>query len=91
MKGDRTKELGRNSVAVTSGGARGGKSLFSWPMIIIMATAFADVLPWCFQGVPSGHDFEFHLNSWMEVLGQWKQGVFYPRWAAMANYGFGEP
>ena len=30
------------------------------------------------------------MNSWMEVLGQWRQGIVYPRWAALAQYGYGE-
>ncbi len=67
-----------------------GGSLFPWPWLIIMTTAFAVVLPFFFLGIPSGHDFEFHVNSWMEVLSQWRQGIIYPRWADQAHFGYGE-
>ncbi len=67
-----------------------GGSLLPWPLLIIVATAFVVVVPFFFLGDPSGHDFEFHVNSWMEVLHQWQQGILYPRWAAWAHYGYGE-
>ncbi|MFZ0805489.1 MAG: 6-pyruvoyl-tetrahydropterin synthase-related protein [Candidatus Sulfotelmatobacter sp.] len=63
-----------------------------WKVIAAVgAGAFAVEIPFFFQGTPSGHDFEFHLNSWLDVLAQWKQGIFFPRWASWANFGYGEP
>jgi hypothetical protein len=58
---------------------------------VIAAAAFAVEIPFFFFGTPSGHDVEFHLYSWLEVLGQWRHGIFYPRWAGLAHFGYGEP
>jgi hypothetical protein len=63
---------------------------FAPSLLTVMASAFLVILPFFLFGNPSGHDFEFHVNSWMEVLGQWRQGIIYPRWAALGQYGYGE-
>jgi non-canonical purine NTP pyrophosphatase (RdgB/HAM1 family) len=60
-------------------------------LLSIAAAAFAVEVPFFFHGTPSGHDIEFHLYSWLEVLSQWKQGIVYPRWASLADFGYGEP
>src|SRR5580698_9929856 len=79
-------ELGSNNVASKvarsfSRDARGGSLVWA-PLMSIAIAAFAVEIPFFFLGTPSGHDVEFHLYSWLEVLSQWKLGIGYPRWAA---------
>lgn len=69
------------------------ESYKSWwkTLVAIGSAVFAAEIPFFFFGTPSGHDVEFHMYSWLEVLTQWKHGILYPRWAALAHFAYGEP
>jgi hypothetical protein len=74
------------------GTTKGTKQKFTWTsLLLIAAAALAAEIPFFFLGNPSGHDIEFHLYSWLEVLSQWKIGIVFPRWAELANFGYGAP
>ncbi|MGC2108193.1 MAG: 6-pyruvoyl-tetrahydropterin synthase-related protein [Candidatus Korobacteraceae bacterium] len=58
--------------------------------MIALAATLA-VLPIAFRGNPWGHDVNLHLRGWMDAAQQFHEGTVFPRWAAGANMGFGEP
>lgn len=66
------------------------KRMWVVAILAIAGACFCALVPWFYYGIPSGHDFEFHFNSWIEILNHWKQGIVYPHWAAWAHYGYGE-
>jgi hypothetical protein len=62
------------------------EGLWWLPIVTILV-----VSPFLFRGTSNGHDLTFHVDSWVEVVRQWKAGIVYPHWAVFANYGNGEP
>jgi uncharacterized membrane protein YfhO len=58
--------------------------------LILLITALP-VIPTVLLGYHQAHDLETHVQSWVDVSAQMRQGILFPRWAARANYGFGEP
>ena len=59
--------------------------------IIILLAATAAITPQLIRGNSCGHDFDFHLISWLDCLNAWRNGIAYPHWTASANFGAGEP
>lgn len=63
---------------------------FAGPALILLAGAAA-VAPQLIRGNSCGHDFDFHLVSWLDALNSWRHGIPYPHWTPSANFGAGEP
>jgi 6-pyruvoyl-tetrahydropterin synthase related domain len=63
---------------------------FAGPAVILIA-AFVAVAPQLVRGNSCGHDFDFHLASWIDCLHSWREGILYPHWAPSPNFGAGEP
>lgn len=62
------------------------------PAIICLAAFLATAAPhYLRDGNSCGHDFDFHLVSWVDALQNWRQGILYPHWSPNSNYGAGEP
>jgi hypothetical protein len=59
--------------------------------IPLLLTTFAAVGVLLARGPSCGHDFDFHLVSWMEVARDWHSGLLYPHWLTSGNFGAGEP
>jgi 6-pyruvoyl-tetrahydropterin synthase related domain len=67
------------------------RRLNSLPALLIVCTALLATATLVFRGNSCGHDFDFHLLSWMEVARAWHSGIAYPHWVQDANFGAGEP
>lgn len=68
----------------------GSSRRLTGPLIILLCAAIATV-PQMLRGPSCGHDFDFHLVSWLDALSNWKHGILYPHWTPSPNYGAGEP
>lgn len=70
-------------------GARGPGSVGGTGFIVL--AALVAVAPQLIRGNSCGHDFDFHLVSWMDALDSWRHGIAYPHWAPSPNFNTGEP
>ncbi len=58
---------------------------------LILICAVLVTLPLVRYGPSCGHDFDFHLQSWLAANADWRSGLLAPHWVPAANYGAGEP
>jgi hypothetical protein len=78
------------STQTTASQQNGSWRRFIGPAVILLAAAVA-VAPQLSRGNSCGHDFDFHLVSWLDCFQSWHHGIPYPHWTPSANYGAGEP
>jgi len=60
-------------------------------LIVLPLAALVAVLPLVVHGCSCGHDFDFHLLSWMEAANQFAHGNLRPHWAFTPAFNAGEP
>jgi hypothetical protein len=61
------------------------------PYLLIPLAAFLAIIPLLTRGCSCGHDFDFHILSWMEAARQFTHGNLHPHWAYTPAYNAGEP
>ena len=64
-------------------------NILAWLVLALAAVLAA--LPLLTTGYSCGHDFDFHLRSWLEASTQWRSGILRPVWAFHAGWNAGEP
>ncbi len=63
----------------------------AWPAILLPLLALIVVTPLIAHGCSCGHDFEFHLESWLDAATQMRHGTLDPAWTVTAAWNAGEP
>ena len=61
------------------------------PYLLIPIAAFIAIVPLLINGCSCGHDFDFHLLSWLEAARQFTHGNLHPHWAYTPAWNAGEP
>jgi len=59
--------------------------------ILIPFAALLAILPLILHGCSCGHDFDFHLQSWIDAAYQLRHGTLYPHWDFSSAWNAGEP
>ena len=70
-------------------GIRSALQAAAGPGLVLLAAAVA-CAPLFLRGASCGHDFDFHLVSWLDAQNAWRHGLLYPHWSPNSNYGAGE-
>jgi hypothetical protein len=60
-------------------------------LLLLPVAAFLITLPLLMHGCSCGHDFDFHLQSWLDAANQMRHGTLLPRWAFTPAWNAGEP
>src|SRR5215469_736881 len=68
-----------------------GSSSRARPAILLPLLALIVVAPLITHGCSCGHDFDFHLQSWLDAAAQMRHGTLDPAWTVTAAWNAGEP